>query len=78
MTTTTIEEHAQHGAQLYAVRETLLACSVRSKSMRSAVLARQALKRVDALRDELDDQLCREHPDAWSGDIYYPGAKASA
>jgi len=74
----TPDEHAELGATLAAIRDELLARSVRvanayPKTAPQVTHLNKALAAVDSARAALDSALAREHPGAFDTHTYYPG-----
>ena len=76
--TLTFDEHAVLGKELYAMRQVIFGtlnqvCRSYGTASKSANLVDRLCNALDKLRCELDNQLCRDFPDKFDTDIYYPG-----
>lgn len=74
----TIDHHAT-GQQLYAIRDQLLSLSLpypkTSKAQRALT---KAIRAIDHLRCELDEQYATEAPQSFDTRAYYPGSQYAA
>jgi hypothetical protein len=73
----TLERHRELGAQLLQIRDVFVFLRVeldqtvgRRESNRASVIARK----IDELRNELDEVFCRDYPVEFNTATYYPHA----
>lgn len=75
----TFEEHRELGRRLHATdvaagRDFVDLANRYGTSTKLARRARRVMNDLSELRSELDSQLCREHPDDFAPEVYYPGS----
>lgn len=74
MTEVSVDTHRRRGQRLYEAKRALLDVPPYfAKGARASALTNRALRALDALRDELDEEFCREHPRDFDSRVYYPG-----